>query len=173
MHNTSNTSLDCSCPYSRKESLRRADPQSTTSTIGRFRVSSTPSASTHAPFEDSISSTPSASTHAPFEDSISDTRSDYLSIDMMHKMVEDESAHISRVLALKTSLDKVKSQHKATHELLQNLINRLGPVHALNMHSPIRRPSSTAASSAGQRNISLKPALSPNISGDRSTGKVF
>ena len=75
--------------------------------------------------------------HIPFEDSLSDTRSDYLSIDMTHEMVKDESAHIGRVLALKTSLDEMKSQYEATHELLQNLINRLVPVQALNVHSPV------------------------------------
>ena len=75
--------------------------------------------------------------HTPFTDSLSDTCSDYLSIDMTHEMVEDEPTHISRVLALKTSVDKMKSRHEATHELLQNLINRLGPAQALNAHSPV------------------------------------
>src|SRR6266511_3017249 len=106
MHNASNTSSDCSCPYSREESLRRADLRSTMSTIGRFRVSSTPS----------------ASMHTPFEDSLSDTCSDYLSINMTHEMVEDKPAHISQVLTLETSVDEMKSWHEATHELLQNLI---------------------------------------------------
>ena len=157
MHNASNTSSDCSCPYSREESLRRADLRSTMSTIGRFRVSSTPS----------------ASMHTPFEDSLSDTHSNYLSIDMTHEMVKDKPAHISRVLALKTSINKMKNQHEATHELLQDLIDRLGPMQALNMHSPIQRPPSTTTSSAGQRNISLKPALPLDFSGDRNAGKVF
>ena len=88
-------------------------------------------------------------------------------------MVKDESVHIGRVLALETSLDKMKSWHKATHELLQNLIDRLDPAQALNVHSPVQRPPSTAASSAGQRNISLKPALPPDFSGDRNVGKAF
>src|SRR6266498_280551 len=104
MHNTSNTSSDHSCPYSRKESLRRADPRSTTSIIGRFRVSSTPS----------------ASMHAPFEDSLSNAHIDYLLINMTYEMIEGESAHISQVLTLETSLDEMKSRHEATHELLQN-----------------------------------------------------
>ena len=73
----------------------------------------------------------------PFEDSLFDTRSDYLSINMMHEMVKDESAHISQVLALETFLDEMKSRHEATYELLQNLIDRLGPAQALNVHSPI------------------------------------
>jgi len=149
--------LDHSCPYSRKESLRRADPQSTTSTIGQFRVSSTPS----------------TSIHAPFEDSLSNAHSDYLSIDMMHEMAEDEPVHIGRVLTLKTSVNKMKSRHEATHELLQNLIDRLSPTQALNVHSPVQRPLSTTASSTGQRNISLKPALPPDFSGDRNVGKAF
>jgi len=84
--------------------------------------------------------------HVPFDDSLSDTHSDYLLINMMHEMVEDKS---------------------------QNIIDRLGPAQALNAHSPIQKPPSTAASSTGQRKISLKPALPPNFSGDRSAGKVF
>ena len=83
-------------------------------------------------------------------------------------MANDEPAHIGRVLALETSFDKMKSRHEATHELLQSLINRLGPTH-----SPVQRPPSTTASSAGRKNLSLKPALPPDFSGDRSTGKVF
>ena len=75
--------------------------------------------------------------HMPFEGSLTDTHSDYLSIDMTHEMVEDESIHIGQVFTLKISLNEMKSQHKATHELLQNLINRLGPAQALNAHSPI------------------------------------
>ncbi len=63
-------------------------------------------------------------------------------------MVKDESTHIARVLTLETSLDEMKSQHEATHELLQDLIDRLGPTQALNAHSSIRRPPPTAASSA-------------------------
>ena len=73
----------------------------------------------------------------PFEDSLSNASSDYLSIDMTHKMVEDESAYISQVLTLKTSVDEMKSWHEATHELLQNLIDRLSPAQALNVHSPV------------------------------------
>ncbi len=72
--------------------------------------------------------------HAPFEDSLSDTHCKYLSINMTHEMVEDKSAHISQVLTLKTSVDKMKSRHEVIHELLQNLIDRLGPMQAL--HRP-------------------------------------
>ncbi len=75
--------------------------------------------------------------HAPFKDSLSNAHSDYLSIDVTHEMVKDESAHIGQVLALKTSVDEMKSWHEATHELLQNLIDRLGPTQALNAHSPV------------------------------------
>ncbi len=88
-------------------------------------------------------------------------------------MVEDEPTHIGQVLALETSVDKMKSRHEATHELLQNLINRLGPVQALKVHSPMQRPPSTTTSSTGQRSIFLKLALPPNFSGDRNAGKAF
>src|SRR6266542_754396 len=108
--------------------------------------------------------------HVPFKDSLSDAHSDYLSIDMTHEMLEDESTHIGQVLALETSLHEMKSWHEATHELLQNLIDRLGTAQALNAYSPVQRPPSTVTS-AGQRNISLKPALPPDFSGDRSAGK--
>ena len=68
---------------------------------------------------------------------------------MMHEMVKDEPVHIGQVLALETSVNEMKSQHEATHELLQNLIDRLGPMQALNAHSPVQRPPSTTASSTG------------------------
>ena len=124
----------------------------------------------HRPIQ---SLTPSASTYAPFKDSLSDARSDYLSINMTHEMVEDEPTHIGRVLALETSINKMNSHHEATHELLQDLIDRLGPTQALNACSPVRRPPSTTTSSAGQRSISLKLPLPPDFSGDRNAGKVF
>ncbi|HEX9430181.1 MAG TPA: hypothetical protein VF944_07355, partial [Candidatus Bathyarchaeia archaeon] len=92
---------------------------------------------------------------------------------MMHEMAEDEPVHIGRVLALENSFDDMRSRHEATHELLQSLIDRLGPAQAQNAQSPVRRPPSTTTSSAGRKHLSLKPALPPDFSGDRSTGKVF
>ena len=56
---------------------------------------------------------------------------------MTHKMVKDEPAHVGQVLILKTSVNEMKSWHKATYELLQNLIDRLSPTQALNAHSPM------------------------------------
>ena len=67
--------------------------------------------------------------HVPFKDSLSNARSDYLSINMMHEIVEDKPAHIGRVLALETSVNEMKSWHKATHELLQNCNGTVSSVH--------------------------------------------
>ena len=47
--------------------------------------------------------------HVPFEDSLSNARSNYLSIEMMHEMADDEPAHVGRVLTLETSFNKMKS----------------------------------------------------------------
>ena len=92
---------------------------------------------------------------------------------MTHEMAEDEPDHIGRVIALEASIDEMKSQNDATHELLQSLVERLGPAQAQNAQSPVRRPPSTTTPSAGRRNISLKPALPPDFSGDRNAGKAF
>ena len=54
-------------------------------------------------------------------------------------MVKDEPTLIGQVLTLETSVDEMKSRHEATHELLQNLIDRLSPAQALNT-SPYLSP---------------------------------
>ena len=92
---------------------------------------------------------------------------------MTHEMVEDEPSYIGRVTALEASIDEMRSRHDATHELLQSLVERLGPAQAQKAPSPVRRPTTTTTSSAGRRNVSLKPALPPDFSGDRKMGKAF
>jgi len=42
-------------------------------------------------------------------------------------MIDDQLVHMNRVTAIEATMDEMKSQHKATHQLLQNLIARLGP----------------------------------------------
>ena len=93
---------------------------------------------------------------------------------MTHEMIDDEPAHIGRLVALETSVDEMKSQHEATHVLLQSILERLGPAQAQKAPPPVRKPpTTTTTSSAGRRNASLKPALPPDFSGDRKMGKAF
>jgi hypothetical protein len=92
---------------------------------------------------------------------------------MTHEMNDDEPVHIGRVIALEASLDEMRDRHDATHELLRSLVERLGPAQAQNAQSPTRRTPSTTNPSASRRNPSLKPALPPDFSGDRKTGKAF
>jgi len=77
-------------------------------------------------------------------------------------------------------MDEMKSQHEATHQLLQNLIARFGPAQAQNVqdHVPTRpvcgSPTpSIPPSSAGRKKVSLKPSFPPEFSGDRTSGKAF
>ena len=92
---------------------------------------------------------------------------------MAHETNGDEPSYIGRVLALENLIEEMKSRHDATRELLQNLVEKLGPAQAQNAQSPVRRPHSTQTSSAGRRNVSLKPALPTDFSGDRKAGKAF
>ena len=118
-------------------------------------------------------------------------------------MIEDPpAAEPDRVLALERQFDDMRSEGDATRQLLQSILERLGPEPTAPA-SPIRRPvsrrpspihtnlsdpdspilttrratrrapSPIPASSAGRRKISLKPSNPPNFDGDRSQGKAF
>jgi len=95
-------------------------------------------------------------------------------------MIEDQLVHMDRVRAIKATMDKMKSQHEATHQLLQDVLARLGPAQAQNVQDslptrPARRSPtpSIPASSAGRKKLALKPSFPPDFSGDRATGKAF
>jgi len=95
-------------------------------------------------------------------------------------MIEDQPVHMDRVRTIEATMDEMKSQHKATHQLLQDVLARLGPAQAQNVQDPLpTRPArgsptpSIPASSAGRKKLALKPSFPPNFSGDRAAGKAF
>ena len=73
-------------------------------------------------------------------------------------------------------MDEMKSQHEATHQLLQDVLARLGPAQAQNVQDPLpTRPAcgsptpSIPASSAGRKKLALKPeSFPPDFSGDQA-----
>jgi hypothetical protein len=92
----------------------------------------------------------------------------------------DDSDHIGRVLALEAAVDGMRSQNEATHQLLQDVLDKLGPPQAQNAPDPIRppsthntRPPSVSASSAGRKKNLLRPSAPPDFDGTRSGGKAF
>ena len=95
-------------------------------------------------------------------------------------MIEDQPVHMDRARAIEATMDEMKSQHEATHQLLQDVLTRLGPAQAQNVQDPLptrpacRSPTpSIPASSAGRKKLALKPSFPPNFSGDRAAGKAF
>jgi len=92
-------------------------------------------------------------------------------------MSEDSPVHADRLLAIEATVDEMKGTNEATHQLLQSILDRLGPTQAQNAPIPLRRPDSRRPSplptpSAG-RKISLKPSSPSEYNGDRSEGKTF
>jgi len=100
--------------------------------------------------------------------------SDYQSPSMSPSdMIEDKPVHMDRVCAIEATMDKMKSQHEATHQLLQDVLARLGPTQAQNVQDPLpTRPArgsptpSIPSSSAGWKKLTLKPSFPPDFSGD-------
>jgi len=95
-------------------------------------------------------------------------------------MIEDQPVHIDRVRAIEATMDEMESQHEATHQLLQDVLARLGPAQAQNVQDPLpTRPArgsptpSIPASSASRKKLALKPSFHPDFSGDRAAGKAF
>jgi len=83
-------------------------------------------------------------------------------------MIEDQPVHMDRVCAIEATMDEMKSQHEATHQLLQDVLARLGPVQAQNVQDPLptcpARGSpmpSIPASSTGRKKLALKPFSLP------------
>ena len=69
---------------------------------------------------------------------------------------------------------------KATHQLLQDLLARPGPIPAQNVQNPLPTPParrspmpSIPASSTGRKKLALKPSFPPEFSGDQAAGKAF
>jgi len=77
-----------------------------------------------------------------------------------------------RVLALESTLEKVKGLIEVTQQSFRTLLDRLGPAPALNVQAPFR-PASPIPTSASRKKPSLKPSPPLDFDGDRSAGKAF
>jgi len=55
-------------------------------------------------------------------------------------MLEDSPIHVNRILAIEATVDDMRSQNEATHRLLQDVLNKLGPAQARNVPDPRQRP---------------------------------
>ena len=123
----------------------------------------------------------SASAYASSEDPLSCPPSDYQSPPMLPSdMFDDSPVHINCVIAIKATMDEMRSQHEATHQLLQDVLDRLSPTQAQNVQGSVLMPparqspsSSIPMSSAGQKKFSLKPSLPSEFNRDRASGKAF
>jgi len=90
-------------------------------------------------------------------------------------MIEDQPVH-----AIEATMDEMKSQHEATHQLLQDVLARPIPTQAQNVQDPLpTHPAcgsptpSIPASSTGRKKLALKPSFPPDFSGDQAAGKAF
>jgi len=95
-------------------------------------------------------------------------------------MIEDQLVHMDHVRTIEATMDEMKSQHEATHQLLQDVLTRLGPAQAQNVQDPLLTcpahgspTPSIPASSASQKKLTLKPSFPPDFSGDQAAGKAF
>jgi len=95
-------------------------------------------------------------------------------------MLEDSPIHVNCILAIEATVDNMRSQNKATHRLLQDVLDKLGPAQARNVPDPIRPPTRSSArsspiptSSVGRRKNFLKPSAPSEFNGDHSAGKAF
>jgi len=95
-------------------------------------------------------------------------------------MIDDQPFSMNRVIAIEATMDEMKSQHRATHQMLQDVLTRLGAVptrdvqNSLPTHSAHYSPAPfIPASSAGRKKVSLKPSFPPEFSGDQASGKAF
>jgi len=84
-------------------------------------------------------------------------------------MINDRLVSMDHVIAI-----------EATHQMLQDILTRLGPVPTRNVQDPLPTHSarhspvpSIPASSAGRKKVSLKPSFPPKFSGDQASGKAF
>jgi len=54
-----------------------------------------------------------------------------------YDMFEDSPVHVDHILAIKATVDDMRSQNKATYRLLQDVLDKLSPAQARNMPDPI------------------------------------
>jgi len=78
---------------------------------------------------------------------------------------------------LEAAVDEMRGKNETVYNLLQNILDRLGPAQAQNAPLPRRsddrQPSPTPIPSAGRKKPSLKPSSPSEYNGDRSEGKAF
>jgi len=43
-------------------------------------------------------------------------------------MIDDRPVSMDRVITIEATMDEMKSQHEATHQMLQDVLTRIGPV---------------------------------------------
>ena len=56
-------------------------------------------------------------------------------LSMLHShRFEDSLIHVDRILAIEAIVDNMRSQNEATHRLLQDVLNKLGPAQARKGH---------------------------------------
>jgi len=84
-------------------------------------------------------------------------------------MIDDRLVSMNCVIAI-----------KATHQMLQDVLTRLGPIPTRDVQDPLLTHSarhspapSIPTSSAGRKKVSLKPSFPPEFSGDRASGKAL
>jgi len=52
-------------------------------------------------------------------------------------MLKDSPIHVDCILAIEATVDDTRSQNEATHRLLQDVLDKLGPAQARNVPNPI------------------------------------
>jgi len=52
-------------------------------------------------------------------------------------MIDDRPVHMDCVIAIEVTMDGMKSQHEATHQLLQDILARLSPAPVQNVQDPL------------------------------------
>jgi len=105
----------------------------------------------------------STSAHVSAKHPLSSANSDYHSPPMLPSdMVHDGPVNVGHLIALESTVDGLRSQNEATLAVLQDILSRLGPAPALNVHT-----------SAGWKKIPLKPSPPLDFDGERSAGKAF
>jgi len=52
-------------------------------------------------------------------------------------MIDDRPVSMNRAIAIEATMDEMKSQHKATHQMLQDVLTRLGPVPTQDVQDPL------------------------------------
>ena len=146
-------------PYSRKGSPREPTSEVFANVIGFFGVPSDSPTSARARPRSSLSHSVSEYHSPPMSPS---------------DMRQDEAAYLGRVETLEVMMDKMRTDHRATHSLLQEVLAKLNPVTPSISPQPPRCPSSASIPNpAGRNKNSLKPSFPPDFAGDRNTGKAF